>query len=286
MADVVESAVAEILALADDLGRSQRATRLRGIAARLSQAGAGCVVVKPLEFRKPPEDDFLSRVETILGTARVWTHHEANGMWFWKLGDIASGTEANEAACKTMLWLTYQDRILSTLAASLSAGEPVAWRWRFADEKPNAPWSFKQTKPDNIGPELLVEPLYANPPAPVPTASVEAVAAFLKERDESLLAEEADDAERTASAQEILRLASLTPPPVMGRGAPVALDDLIKRSIEAVTDLDDWANVNETEFTGWGDGIVPPGAEFMRVKSGQALKALKEIETLRSKAHG
>lgn len=180
--------------------------------ARLSQAGAGGAVVKPLEFRKPPEGDFLSRVETILGTARVWTHHEANGMWFWKLGDIASGTEANEAACKTMLWLTYQDRILSTLSASPSVAEPVAWRWR---EKGRSEWKITADLPVKSNDEWDIEPLYATPPAPVPTASVEAganLAAAVEDYLKHTFHADLDDALETFRA--------LTPAPTQGDGEP------------------------------------------------------------------
>lgn len=105
---------------------------IEALRARLSQAGAGGVVVKPLVYVKPHGSETLTKCETLLGDAVVWTHHEANGSWFWKLGSIASGTEANEADCKKMLWLTYEARIRSAL--------------------------------------------YATPPAPAQTASVEAVA--------------------------------------------------------------------------------------------------------------
>lgn len=52
---------------------------------------------------------------------------------------------------------------------------------------------------------------------------------------------------------------------------------LIAAAIAAVKALDDYTNVNETEWTGWGDGDVPAGATWWRMKSGQALKALEEI---------
>lgn len=52
---------------------------------------------------------------------------------------------------------------------------------------------------------------------------------------------------------------------------------LHRSAIEAVTALDDWTSENEAQFTGWGDGDVPAGAEFWRVKGGQALDALREI---------
>lgn len=60
-------------------------------------------------------------------------------------------------------------------------------------------------------------------------------------------------------------------------GVTPSFETLIANATAAVTALDDWTNENETMFTGWGDGDIPPGAEFWRVKSGQALKALQEI---------
>jgi hypothetical protein len=56
---------------------------------------------------------------------------------------------------------------------------------------------------------------------------------------------------------------------------------LTRDAIATVLALDDYTNVNETEFTGWGDGDVPPAATFWRVKSGQALKALMELPEAR-----
>lgn len=38
----------------------------------------------------------------------------------------------------------------------------------------------------------------------------------------------------------------------------------------------DYTHVNETAYTGWGDQVVPPRAEFMRVKAEQACKALRD----------
>lgn len=76
--------------------------------------------VAPLQYVKPYGSEFLTKAETIVGEACVWSHHEANGAWFWKLGTIASGTEASEADCKKMLWATYEHRIRT----ALSNGEP------------------------------------------------------------------------------------------------------------------------------------------------------------------
>ena len=68
-----------------------------------------------------------------------------------------------------------------------------------------------------------------------------------------------------------------------GKEPSLKVDVLLEQAIESATHLDDWANMNETAFTGWGEGEVPPGATFMRVKAGQALKALNEIAIYRSK---
>ncbi|WP_332692061.1 hypothetical protein [Devosia sp.] len=89
------------------------------------------VAVKPLEWSKTYESDTLSRVYTIFGWGRVWTHHEANGEWFWSLDGIASGTEQAEADAKKMLWLTYEARIRSALvpapATAPAPAEMVDW---------------------------------------------------------------------------------------------------------------------------------------------------------------
>lgn len=78
-------------------------------------------LVKPLELVKPPGSETLRKAETLLGGAVVWTHHEAGGQWFWKLGSVASGSEATEADAEAMLRATYTARILSALdAAALS----------------------------------------------------------------------------------------------------------------------------------------------------------------------
>lgn len=62
-------------------------------------------------------------------------------------------------------------------------------------------------------------------PAQASVEAVNRIAEFLKERDESVLPEEIDDAERKASAEEILRLAS--------RPAPAADGQRVKDAVEA-----------------------------------------------------
>lgn len=51
---------------------------------------------------------------------------------------------------------------------------------------------------------------------------------------------------------------------------------LAQEAFDAVERYHDWASVNETMWTGWGEQTVPPGATWWRVKSRQALDALKE----------
>lgn len=51
---------------------------------------------------------------------------------------------------------------------------------------------------------------------------------------------------------------------------------LAQEAFDAVKRYHDWASHNETMWTGWGDMVVPAGAEWWRVKSGQALAALRE----------
>lgn len=67
-------------------------------------------------------------------------------------------------------------------------------------------------------------------------------------------------------------LSSSAPAKVEGGGKA-----LLSEALKALRAFDDWTNENETMFTGWGDMEVPPEAEFWRVKSGQALKALEEV---------
>lgn len=230
MADVVESASGIGLRIAAEYAKGGPGVRLaKEIAdailaerARLSQAGAGGVVVKPLRWRRRRRgsDDFY--VETDVGEYCVGLVHSSYAAIRRSIRDAqlhdevlhrGLGLEEAKAICQA----DYEARIRSALAASPSAGEPVAWQLQFDD----GAWSPALYNEHDAkaalakvrgGVVAAIRPLYATPPAPPIPASVEAVAAFLKERDESLLAGEADDAERTASAQEILRLASLTAP--------------------------------------------------------------------------
>ncbi|TDW21042.1 hypothetical protein EV128_12211 [Rhizobium azibense] len=53
-------------------------------------------------------------------------------------------------------------------------------------------------------------------------------------------------------------------------------EELYRTAFCAVKNYNDWAEHNATEWTGWGDQIVPPGAEYWCTKSKQALAALSE----------
>lgn len=81
--------------------------------------------MKGLEWRKWSPRDTGNTAETVVGSYHVWTHHEANGRWFWRLavtglgpiidnGDCASEAEATAAA-----QADYEARILTAI-------EPVA----------------------------------------------------------------------------------------------------------------------------------------------------------------
>ena len=61
-------------------------------------------------------------------------------------------------------------------------------------------------------------------------------------------------------------------------------EDLFIEAYTALIRFNDWANVNETMWTGWGDMTIPPGATYWRVKSEQALKSLEEcIDIVRNR---
>lgn len=73
-------------------------------------------VVKPLEWKQHTEG--VWRAETLIGDYRVWTHHEADGSWFWNLSggtitrsDKCASDEAGKAAAEA----DYRNRIMSAL---------------------------------------------------------------------------------------------------------------------------------------------------------------------------
>lgn len=54
------------------------------------------------------------------------------------------------------------------------------------------------------------------------------------------------------------------------------LTRLHARALAATTAFEDAASYEETQWTGWGDCVVPPYAEMRRVKAQQAVCALRD----------
>ncbi len=54
------------------------------------------------------------------------------------------------------------------------------------------------------------------------------------------------------------------------------LSDLRDKAFTAAVAFEEAASQNETEWTGWGEQIVPPGATMARVKAEQAVSALRD----------
>lgn len=93
-------------------------------------AAAPAVKVKPLAWVKPPLSDTMRKAETGVCTYRTWTHHEAEGRWFWSLdvgGSIASGDGVTEEEVRSAAQTDYESRIRSALLPVPVSGEPVAW---------------------------------------------------------------------------------------------------------------------------------------------------------------
>ncbi len=89
-------------------------------------AGLG-VRVKALEWHGPLAGDSLNRAECALGFYQVWTHHEANGTWFWALYPsqrgqaVAHGESGDEKAVYAAAQADFNARILSALDISETA---------------------------------------------------------------------------------------------------------------------------------------------------------------------
>ena len=60
-----------------------------------------------------------------------------------------------------------------------------------------------------------------------------------------------------------------------------SLDEAYDAAVRAVAVFDDAANVEETNWTGWGDQDVPASATMRRVKAGHALSALRDADPRR-----
>ena len=89
---------------------------------------------KPLEWMKRDPRDLLSRAESVVGIYLVWTHHEAAGKWFWRMGDSVyctkAATVADEAEGLRACEAHHEAAIRSTLStpqAKTGAEEAVAW---------------------------------------------------------------------------------------------------------------------------------------------------------------
>jgi len=87
--------------------------------------------VKPLEWKKPPEANTLTRAETIVGTYRVWTPYDAQDRWFvtLKSADEYWSFEArDEASCHAAAQADYEKRILSALVPGDASALDAAYR--------------------------------------------------------------------------------------------------------------------------------------------------------------
>lgn len=74
--------------------------------------------IKPLEWIKPYGAESMRKAETIVGTYRVWTHHEAAGWWFWDLRDgpsIVDKKARTQQECFDHAKADYEARIRSAL---------------------------------------------------------------------------------------------------------------------------------------------------------------------------
>jgi hypothetical protein len=56
------------------------------------------------------------------------------------------------------------------------------------------------------------------------------------------------------------------------------LTDLHNRAMVALRDFYEAASDEETKWTGWGEQVVPPHAEWRRVKAAQAVAALRDAQ--------
>ena len=89
----------------------------------------GGVGVKPLKWYHPLNDTKLQRADTIVGTYRVWTHSEANGLWFWALSDgyeRAKGDVKSEADGLAAAETDHLSRIRSALTSPASGERDAA----------------------------------------------------------------------------------------------------------------------------------------------------------------
>lgn len=140
-----------------------------------------------------------------------------------------------------------------------------------------AAWAPDMSYPDALA---AIHPLRSTPPtAPaVPDSAVKLAVEAVEGLANGFLPGGPEDMKgafrRIATA--IRALSALPAQPNSSETRP-SFDEVRAKAMAAVKDLNDWCHVNEAEWTGWGDGDVPVSAEWWRVKSGQALKALDEV---------
>lgn len=118
--------------------------------------------VKPLDWRKE-RDSTLSRAETIVGTYRVWTHHEAGGRWFWSLRvawGLPAETEAevsDEAEGIAAAQSDFEQRIRSAL--STTVGERQAEAEPYPCDKCGKNYDYDLLVPDEVWAKIAPRPI-------------------------------------------------------------------------------------------------------------------------------
>lgn len=121
--------------------------------------------VKQLEWATPHGSMTLQRAETCIGTYRSWTHHEAEGKWFWELADLGGrtvhgGEGLSEAEVQGAAQSDFATRIRSAIstggvvegqsvtALKLAALDITPYlRWTIGDESPG----HHPTMPSAVG---------------------------------------------------------------------------------------------------------------------------------------
>lgn len=99
----------------------------------MQDAMAGRVRVKALEWIKPPLSETMRKCETPLGTYRTWTHHEADGQWFWSF-EFGMMTEQGKGASEAEVQAAAQAHRSSLI---LSALEPAGGQEGAEDQPPS-----------------------------------------------------------------------------------------------------------------------------------------------------
>jgi len=81
--------------------------------------------VKPLEWRQHTAG--VWRAETDLGDYRVWTYHEADGVWFWALSGVLKrgNGEGSEQECLDACQADFASRILSCIEPAATSEQQL-----------------------------------------------------------------------------------------------------------------------------------------------------------------